>query len=220
MSYGSLSYTKADYAKTMAATLAYFLVTQRDAVGLVTFDEQIREFVPARFRQGQLRRLMLSLEKPLDGNSTDLSLPLEQLAERATRRGMLILISDLMAPVKDLASKLAWLATRGHEMLLCHVLDPAELTFNFEQPSLFYDVESGRELYVDPATAREKYLQRLTAHIDEIKQTCGSLGVTYQQFSTDRPLEFALSEFMRGRMRGKVRPNRAVARNNRARAKA
>ena len=200
MGYGSGPYTKADYAKTLAASLAYFLSTQRDAVGLVTFDERIDERIPARYRSGHLRRLMLAFEKPTAGSGTDLSEPLEQIAEQVRKRGLLILISDLLAPVDTLGTNLGYLRARGHDVVLFQILDPAERDFDFERPALFQDVESGREVYVDPNVGRTAYQRRLKEHIDGIRSTCDKLGITYHQFMTDLPLELALTEFLRGRM--------------------
>src|SRR5436305_1867622 len=102
MGYGTLAYTKVEYARTAAATLAYFLAMQRDAVGLVTFDEKIADYVPARYRPGHLHRLMLGLERAVAGTSTDLSSPLEQVVATVRKRGMLVLISDLLADVQSL----------------------------------------------------------------------------------------------------------------------
>src|SRR4030095_15500166 len=102
MSYGSLAYTKAQYANTLAATLAYFLSLQGDAVGLLTFDEQIREYLPARTRSGHLRHLLLALEKPAAGTATDLAAPLKRIVEMVRKRGLMILISDLLAPIQAL----------------------------------------------------------------------------------------------------------------------
>src|SRR5436189_2615892 len=102
MGYGSGAYTKSDYANTLAATLAYFLSKQGDAVGLLTFDEKVREYRPARNRPGHLRHLMLALEKSADGTSTDLNPPLKRIVDLVTRRGMMVLISDLLAPIDTL----------------------------------------------------------------------------------------------------------------------
>ncbi|MCH7685262.1 MAG: DUF58 domain-containing protein [Planctomycetes bacterium] len=206
MEYGSLSYTKLDYARTLAATLAYFLSTQRDAVGLVTFHEQIEETIPARYRVGHLRRLLVALERQVGGAETDLIQPLEQIAERVSKRGMLILISDLLAPVDQFETNLGYLRARGHEVLLFHIIDPAELSFEFDQPMLFEDAESRREIYVDPSKAREGYLRKLEAHLAGVRASCERLGITYRQFSTDTPLESALSEFLRSRLHKTGRP--------------
>lgn len=208
MSYGSLDYTKADYCRTLAATLAYFLCTQRDAVGMCTFDEHVQEFIPARYRVGQLRRLLVALERPETGRSTDLASPLERVAEQVRKRGLLVLISDLLASLDNIHTKLSHLRARGHEVVVFHVLDPAELTLAFDQPALFYDVESGREIYVDPAAVRDRYRKQLEAHIEAVRTDCDRLGIQYQQFTTDTPLELALAEFLRSRMRGCRQPAR------------
>lgn len=201
MSFGSLPYSKADYAKTLAATLGYFLNTQRDGVGLVRFDEQIEEFIPARYRVGHLRRIMLALEKPAEGRSTNLAQPLDQVAERVRKRGMLVLLSDLLAPLDELETKLGYFRARGHEVVLFHILDPAEMTLDFDEPSLFYDVESGREVYVDPNLARAGYVEQLQRHLDAVQVICDKLGIDLYRLTTDTPLEVALGEFLRSRLR-------------------
>ncbi len=201
MGYGSQSYDKAEYAKTVAATLAYFMSVQRDAVGLLTFDEHIAEYLPARFRPGHMHQLMLCLQHALSGTATNLGPPIEQIARTVTKRGLIVLISDLLAPIDTLQTNLGYLRSRGHEVVIMRVLDPSELDFSFKDPAIFQDVESGRDLYVDPSTARESYLQRFRAHETAIKQACSSLGIDYYQFTTDRPLELALFDFLSARMR-------------------
>lgn len=200
MSYGSIGFTKADYAATLAATLAYFLYLQGDAVGLLTFDEQLREYLPARHRTGHLRHLMLALEKPAAGRSTNLSEPLKRIAEIVRKRGLVVLISDFLAPVERLESELMALAACGHEVIVFQVFDPAELAFSFAEASMFQDVETGRTLFIDPKAARKEYLRRLEAHCAGLRSLCARLGIAYHQMATDRPLELALFDFMRGRM--------------------
>jgi uncharacterized protein (DUF58 family) len=205
MSYGSLSYTKAQYAATLAATLAYFLSLQGDAVGLLTFDERIRDFLPARHRPGHLRHLMIRLEQPAAGNATDLTAPLHRIVRTVKKRSLLVLISDLLGPVGTLEKDLTALAACGHEVVLFHVLDPAELTLAFEKAVMFRDVETGRELFIDPVTARKGYVQRLEAHNANVASACRRLGIGYRRLTTDRPLELALFDFLRERMqRGKL----------------
>lgn len=205
MDYGSLSYTKAQYANTLAATLAYFLYLQGDAVGLLTFDEQIREYLPARHRTGHLRRLMLQLEDPSGGTATDLAAPLKRIVEVVRKRSLMVMISDLLAPIESLEKNLTSLAACGHDIMLFHILDPAELTFQFDKAIMFRDVESGRDLFIDPATARKEYLRQLNAHNAAVLATCQRLGVSYRRFATDRALELAMFDFMRERMqRGKT----------------
>jgi uncharacterized protein (DUF58 family) len=201
MSYGSLAYSKADYARTLAATFGYFLSLQRDAVGLARFDAEIEDFLPARYRPGHLRRIMLALERPADGTSTDLARPLEQAAERIGKRGLLVLISDLLAPVEELQTRLGYFRARGHEVVIFQTLDPAERTLSFDRPALFHDLESGREIYVDPAATRREYQRRLDEHIARIQQVCDGLGMDYRLAPTDQPLEVSLGEFLRSRAR-------------------
>ena len=200
MGYGSLAYTKIEYARTAAATLAYFLSTQRDAAGLVTFDQQIADYLPARYRPGHLRRLMLCLERAVAGTSTDLTAPLEQVAATVRKRGMVVLISDLLAPTDRLRTQLGYLRSQGHEVVLMRVLDPAEVDFAFDKPVTFVDMETGRDLYVDPAAARAQYRANFTKHADEITKTCRDLGIDYYELVTSQPLERALFDFLQSRV--------------------
>jgi uncharacterized protein (DUF58 family) len=210
MGYGSLAYTKAQYAATLAATLGYFLSLQGDAVGLLTFDERIRDYLPARHRPGHLRHLMIRLEQPAAGNATNFAAPLQRIARTVKKRSLLVLISDLLGPIGSLEKDLTALAACGHEIILFHLLDPAEVTLAFEKAVMFRDVESGRLLFIDPVTARKSYLHKLEAHNQSIQTACRRLGVGYRRVITDRPLELALFDFMRERMhRGKFVKRRA-----------
>jgi uncharacterized protein (DUF58 family) len=201
MSFGTLPYTKADYARTLAATFAYFLTLQRDAVGLARFDSEIEDFLPARYRPGHLRRLILALERPAEGSATDLSRPLDQAAERIRKRGMLVLISDLLAPLTDLQTRLGYFRARGHEVVIFQTLDPAERDLTFEQPALFHDIESGREIYVDPQQVRADYQRKINDHLAKIRKVCEGLGIEYRPVTTDQPLETSLGDFLRSRAR-------------------
>jgi uncharacterized protein (DUF58 family) len=212
MGYGSIAYTKVEYARTAAATLAYFLSTQRDAVGLVTFDQQIADFVPPRYRPGHLHRLMVCLERAVAGTSTDLSAPLEQVAATVRKRGMIVLISDLLAPVDSLRQQLGFLRSQGHEVVIMRVLDPAEMDFGFDKAATFVDIETGRDLYVDPALARANYVQNFARHAAEIEQVCRELGIAIHQLWTSQPLELTLFDFLQSRMHGGRQTVRAANR--------
>lgn len=212
MSYSSTGYTKGAYAATLAATLAYFLYLQGDAVGLLTFDEDILEYLPARHRTGHLRQMMLALEKPGRGAGTRLAPPFKRLAEMVRKRGLVVAISDFLAPLDRLEADLTALAACGHEVILFQVLDPAELAFEFREPSMFQDLESGRVMFVDPGAARKEYQSRLEQHCSGLRLSCQRLGIAYRLLSTDRPLELALFDFLRERMQHR----RAVQRAPRA----
>jgi uncharacterized protein (DUF58 family) len=211
MGYTSVGYTKSDYARTAAATIAYFLSTQRDAVGLLTFEDRITDYLPPRHRPGHLRRLMAVLEREPTGRATDLAAPLEQIAATVRKRGLIVLISDLLAPTGALRTRLGYLRSRGHDVVVLRVLDPAEVGFGFSTPAMFHDVESGRELYVDPGTARGEYTRRFEAHAAEVERSCSDLGIEYKPVTTDRPLELVLFDLIKARMRRARTPGRRVA---------
>jgi uncharacterized protein (DUF58 family) len=211
MGYASGSYSKSEYARTAAATIAYFLTMQRDAVGLLLFENEITEYLPARYRPGHLRRLMAALEREPAGRATDLVKPLERIAATVRKRGLVILISDLLAPIDSLARNLGYLRSRGHEIVVLRVLDPQEAQFAFATPAMFHDVESGREIYIDPAAARDDYLRRFAAHAASIERSCVDLGIEYQPITTDRPLELVLFDLLKARMRRGRRAGRKVA---------
>lgn len=204
MTFGSDDWTKAEYAHTLAATLAYFLFQQGDAVGLLSFDEGIRDYLPARNRPGHLRQLMLSLEKPAAGQSTSISKPLERIVELVNKRGLMVLISDLLAPVEELEEKLGRLTASGHDVAVFRILDPREIDFDFEDALLFHDVESEKDLFIEPAAAKRNYLKRFTEHGDAARAICQKLGVDYLPVITDEPLNQVLSNYLRQRQqRGK-----------------
>jgi uncharacterized protein (DUF58 family) len=200
MDYGTRGYTKSHYAATLAATLAYFLHLQGDAIGLLTFDEAVREYLPARHRPGHLRQLMFALEKPAAGRATSLAAPLERIAAIVRKRGLVALLSDFLAPVERLERDLLTLTAAGHEVTVFQILDPAELNLGLERAAVFEDVESGRTLYLDPAVARAEYVRKLDAHCAALRASCRKLGVGHHLLAADQPLEIALFEFLQERM--------------------
>jgi uncharacterized protein (DUF58 family) len=205
MDYGSVGYSKADYARTLAATLGWFLNGQGDAVGLFTFDAEVREYLPARHRHGHLRQLMLALEKHGGGRETNLNAPLRRMSELIRKRGLVVLVSDLLAPINELESSLGRLTAAGHEVVIFQVLDPNELKFNFHDAMLFQDIESERDLYLDPEAVRSEYQRKLAEHSEGVEKICRRLGISFHRATTNRPLELALSDFLRSRgRRGKV----------------
>jgi uncharacterized protein (DUF58 family) len=199
MDYGSAGVTKADYASTLAATLAQFLQRQGDAVGLMTFDERVREYLPARARSNHLRQLLLALDRPIEGRATDLVAPLEHILTLVRKRGLLVLVSDFLAPLDQLEASLTTLAICGHELLVFHLVDPAEASLSYTSPLLFEDLETERTLFVDPEVARAGYRARFTAHLEAVRRSCERQGVAHHLLSTDEPLELALFAFLKTR---------------------
>lgn len=200
MAYGSTPYTKSQYAATLGATLAHFLFAQGDAVGLVTFDDKIDRIMPPRHRPTYLHQLMTALEQPPQGTATDLRLPLQQIARMVTRRGLVILVSDLLTPIDHLETDLGLVCAGGHDVVLFHVMDPTELDFTFDAPALFRDSETGKQLYVDPAAAQGGYAEKLEDHLARVRRICRGLGIDYHLFATDRPFDLALLDFLQHRM--------------------
>ncbi|WP_296454726.1 DUF58 domain-containing protein [Rubinisphaera sp.] len=200
MSYGTVGYQKAEYAKTIAATIAYFLSLQRDAVGLLTFDESIVDHIPARFRPGHIHRLMMSLERTPTGTATDIEKALEQIATTVAKRGMVVLISDLLTSLDTLEKQLGYLCARGHEVVVLRVLDPTEIDFSFDKPAMFHDIESGRDLFIDPESVRESYLEQFRVHAKALQIICSKLGISLHQLPIDRPLELMLFDLLSDRL--------------------
>jgi hypothetical protein len=177
------------------------MYTQRDAVGLLTFADDVADYLPPRHRTGHLRRLFGMLDRETAGRATDLSRPLERIAESVRKRGLVVLVSDLLAPVAEFRTRLGYLRSRGHDVLVLQVLDPAEVDFTFTAPQMFHDLESGRRLYIDPQAARDGYERRFGAHATELKQACLDLGVDFSRLTTEQPLELALFDLLHVRER-------------------
>lgn len=202
MSYGSGGFSKADYSATFAATLGHFLMGQGDAVGLTTFDEKVDCHLPARNRPGQLRRLMLQLEKAPAGLGTDLGQAMKGLHGLIRKRGLILLMSDLLAPLETLEKQLGYLASAGHDLEVFQFLDRVEIDFEFPggaPAAHFRDVETGRDLYIDPAAARDRYLSKLGDHLESVRQLCLRHRVGYRLVSTSEPLEQVLFAFVQER---------------------
>lgn len=199
MSFGSASFTKAQVAATLAATLAYFLMKQGDAVGVTTFGDRLGEHIPPRNRPGHFRRLLMELERPARFSGTSLEMPMRQFTDLLRKRGLVVLISDMLAPMDKLEAQLAWLGAMGHEVVLFHVMDRAEIEFRFDQAAQFQDVETGAEWFVNPASVRESYTTRVEQHRAGIRRACERSGVSYQWLPTDRSLELALFDFLAAR---------------------
>ncbi len=193
---GPRQIAKIDYARILLATLAFFLARQRDAVGLVTFDEQIRDLIPPRFRPGHLRRLLVALERNPAGTGTNIRAPLERLALTFRKRGMVVLVSDFLLSPEDLRRPLATLRALGHEVALIRVLDRTEKTLELEEPAIFVDLESRRDLYVDPVAGQRDYRKRFAQHAAGLQILCQELGIDWHEVFTDEPLERSLHRFI------------------------
>lgn len=196
MQYGSLGYTKCDYARTLAATLAYYFHLQRDAVGCLTFESDLIEFVTARHRPGQFQRLLASLDNEPQGTATNLVRPLELLAEILHHRGLLLLISDFLVPLENIEKRIAFLRARRHEIMVFRILDPSEIELVGTDAITMVDSETGQRLYVDPTKERERYREKFASHENQLQELLGRNGIDYVRMLTNEPLERALFEIL------------------------
>lgn len=196
MSYGSIPYSKHDYARTLGATLSLHLIRQRDAVGLLTFDESVREIVTARFRHGQWKRILGLLDREPSGNQTDIAKPLSDVAHLVSQRSLVIVLSDFLVPSESLRVPLGLLRARRHEVVLMRILDPREIDFDLDQAAMVRDAETEREIFVDPSVAKQSYLERFQAHQRDLKSLCESAGIAIETLRTDQPMDQALVRFL------------------------
>jgi uncharacterized protein (DUF58 family) len=196
MGYGSRGITKLVYASMLAASLAYLMTRQRDAVGLTTFDDAILSMLRPSARPGHLRAILVALDTLVLGRRSDVSKPLHLLADGISKRGMVVLISDLLDDPERVADGLRHFRFRGTDVIVFHVMDPAELTFPFERQARFRDPEDGLELMAEPGAVRQQYLDALGAALETYRRECGAAGVDYRLLDTSEPLEFALSSYL------------------------
>ena len=203
MAYGSHPVSKLRYGCFVLAALAYLMHRQRDAVALTLFDEEVVDALPAGSRSGHLRRVLARLSRAAAGSRSDVAMPLERLAASLRRRGLVVLVSDLLDDPAAIIEGLRHLRFRGSDVLVFQVLDPAELTFPFEEAARFRDLESADEVPVVPARARRRYLEEMEALVARYREALRPADVDYHLLRTDRPLDTALLAFIaaRGRRR-------------------
>jgi uncharacterized protein (DUF58 family) len=208
MRYGEKSsppWSKFDYAATAAASLAFLLQQQQDAIGLVTFHTQIDRQLPPSSHPSHLKRLLHELEQVTPDNQTDVSGLFLQLAAQVRKRGIVVLISDLFLDRETLKESLKQFRLRRHEVIVFHVLHEDELTFPFEDNALFRGLEVDVELQTNPKALRRSYLEILGKYLSDVQRICTSQGVDYVRMSTADPLDAALAAYLTLRRRTKKR---------------
>jgi uncharacterized protein (DUF58 family) len=188
--------SKLQYASRLAACLAYLMSRQRDAAGLIAFDTGILDFIPAQLRQSGLQRVFHTLEALQPGKETDLAAPLHNVAEAIQRRGLVVLISDLLGEVRPMLDALQHLKFIGHDVLVLQVLDPDELEFPFDKLTEFTDLETGEKLKASGRSAKAVYLEQFKAHQDAIRDGLAAMHIDLDVFATNQPLDLALSEYL------------------------
>jgi len=179
--------TKLAYAERLTAALALLLLRQRDAVGLVRFDDQIRSAIPPRARRGQWRRVVAALSEPGAGRASSAPAALQQAARLINRRGLIVLISDLLMELPDVERALRGLRAAGHDVTVLHVMDPAERDLPASGEALFVDPETALEVPASVADVRAAYQNTVQEVIGEWRTMFGALGAGYEVISTDSP---------------------------------
>jgi uncharacterized protein (DUF58 family) len=199
---GSMGYrgkgpSKLEYAQQVAASLAYLMLNQLDAVGLLLHDARVREQVPAHASTKHLLHLFQVLEKAQPGGETSMAPLWHTLADQLPRRGMVIVLSDCFDKLPDLLQALRHFRHRGHEVLLFHILAPEEIEFPFGKWTQFRDLESaGNKVLVDPQRLRQEYLKNFQAFCEELRKQAGFMKVDYHLMRTDEPVERALGFYL------------------------
>jgi uncharacterized protein (DUF58 family) len=193
--------SKLEYAQYIAAVLSYLLIGQQDAVGMVTFDNAIRSYIPARSRASQVRTILEQIDATQPGNETALSDIFHDIAERIPRRGLVIILSDLFDNTETLLKALHHFRYRRHEVIIMHIMAEEELHFPFDSFTEFKDLESVHQLEVDPKTIRASYLDRVRRFLSDISAGCGEIRADYLPLSTKKPFDRALSDYLARRKR-------------------
>ncbi len=201
MRYGSQKISKYDYSCMASAALAYLILQQADSVGLVTFDNQIRTFLKPSSQPSQLKEIIRVMNEGHSREKSNMAPLFHDLSEQIKRRSMIFLVSDMFDEMDELLMGLRHLRYRKHEVILWHMLDPFELTFPFQQATLFRGLEAYPELLTDPKSLRKSYLEQFTGFVAELKKGCRDMNVDYVQLTTDRPLSVALSSYLAHRMK-------------------
>ena len=201
MGYGSRDLAKLDYARILAAALAYLSTRQHDATGLVLFDERVREVRPAAFRPRHLQSILHALEHAEASTGTDLDVPMQALRRLVRRRGLVAMISDFFVDPDRIVTSVRALAYQGQDMVFFHVLDPAELQPTVNTAALMEDMETGEEMEVSPDYARRVYPGLVREHIEALRQRVVSEGADYVLLNTAEPLDLALREYLLFRQR-------------------
>jgi uncharacterized protein (DUF58 family) len=196
MSYSSSKISKLLYGKYLAAALSYLMLLQRDAVGLALFDEQLRKLMPPRSATSYLQPLLAELDKCSAGHDTDVSSVLHIMAERIKRRGLVILISDLLDDPAKILSGLRHFRHNKHEVLVFHLLDPKERNFDFQGDVIFEDLETGEKVRTYPWYIRREYQSKVEEYINQIKNQCRENQIDYQLLETHHTLDLALMEYL------------------------
>jgi len=201
MTYTSGTVTKLDYARYIAASLVYLSSQQRDATGLIVFDEDVTNYIPPSTRQGQLMRLLHGIERAEAGTRTDFAKPFAHFQQYLHRRGIVVVLSDFYADPADIARVVEPLRYHGNDVVMFHLLDPNEIAPKFRDPVLLLDVEDDTAMEVSPEYARTEYRRKIDHHREQLAEKSAAAGLEYVFMDTSKPLDGALRNYLAIRQR-------------------
>ncbi|MBN1779772.1 DUF58 domain-containing protein [bacterium] len=201
MNFKSGAISKFQYGSYISAALSYLMLLQRDAVGLVTFDEKMRSFLPPRSVMSYLNVLLQEIDGLKPGGDTRLSVTFHDLAERLKRRGLVIVLSDLMDDPDSVLSALKHFRHRKHEVIVFHILDPLELDFSYGTDTEFIDMENDEKIITQPWHIRRAYMERMNAFTERFKRECRQHRIDYVFMDTGQPFDAALIGYLNFRKR-------------------
>jgi uncharacterized protein (DUF58 family) len=207
MLFGSGPLTKYEYACQIAAALSYLLLRQQDAVGIATFDSEIRSRVPSSSKLNHLHAILATLDHDQPARKTNLQRLLAQVADEQTRRGVVVIISDLLVDRAGLFKGLKLLRTRGHDVMVMHIMDDQELDFTYTGTTKFEGMEEAGDLVCDPRSLRDGYIKAVTAFVEDLHRNCAQQTIDFQTIRTSQHLDAALAYYVTHRvgMRQSVR---------------
>ena len=201
MKFGSGSVNKLSYATYLSAALTYLMLSQKDAVGLVLFDEKIKKFIPPKSTQSHSNIIMKTLEKVTPGYDTQIQPVLDSMAEQIRKRGLIILISDLLDDPEKVLMGLKHFRYNKQEIIVFHLMDPEEYNFDFGERIQFTDMESGESITTDPWHIRKAYKNQIDHFNKTYQYGCRNLKIDYVPLFTNQPLDIALNEFLNKRQK-------------------
>ncbi|MBW3599337.1 MAG: DUF58 domain-containing protein [Planctomycetes bacterium] len=200
MQYGDGAMSKYEYACTVAASIAWLVLKQQDAVGVLAFDERVRRKAPIRSKRNHLSAIVEALDASAPADKTEMYPILREAAETFPRRGMMVLISDLLADPEGTIKGLKLLRRRGHDVLVFHVMDDDELDFPFNGPTRFEGLESDDHLNCNPRALRDGYLEALKQFLETLRRDCARNTIDYALIRTSDPMDAALATFLSNRL--------------------
>ena len=196
MTYTAGGVSKLDYARFLSASMIYMAAQQRDATGIIVFDDDVREYIRPSGRQGQVHRILHAIEKAEGGARTNFGKPFLHYQEFHRKRGIAMVISDFYEEPEKIVKALEPLRFRGNEVILFHILDPREIAPTLNDPALFVDMETQTTIEVTPDFVRNEYRAKIDGHITALKTKARASNMDYVLCPTDKPLDAALREYL------------------------